>query len=126
MVGSRPATATHDTHAVVGDKMFVILRQLCWLEFVDRPPSFIVRQAGVGQNRDILGAVHAQIANRIIHLDRPGGTVQPDHVYVERLEGSQCRADFSAQQHRARSFKGYLNCDRQPLARFLHGIKDAH
>ena len=126
MVGSRPATATHDTHAVVGDKMLVVLRQFFWLEFVDRPASFIVRQAGVGQNRDILGAIHPQIANRIIHLDWPGGTVQPDHVHVERFEGSQGCADFGTQQHRARSFKGYLNCDRQPLARFLHGIKDAH
>ena len=106
--------------------MFVILRQILGLELVNCAPAFVLWQAGVGQNRNIFGAVDSKIADGIVHLHRSGSAVQADHIHLERLECGQRGADFGAEQHRARGFKCYLNRDRQALPCFLHRVEYAY
>src|SRR5581483_3552831 len=74
---------------------------------------------------NVLGGIDAEITDSIIHLGGPGGAIQADDIDVERLEGRKRRANFGAQQHRARSLKRDLNRDRQALACLAHRVKHA-
>ncbi len=99
------------------NETLVILGQLGRAELVDRASAFVLRQAGVGQNRDELGRIEPEEAHRIVHLLRAGGAVEADDVDVERFERGERRADFGAEQHSARGFKRDLHRHRQTLAR---------
>ena len=105
--------------------MLVILGQFLGREFVDRVPAFVLRKPGIRQHRNFLGRIQRQIADRIVHLLRPGRAVQPDHIDVERLERGQRRADLRAQQHRAGFLQRDLHRHRQPLPGFPHRFEHA-
>ena len=126
VVGRGAAASAHDIYAVLGNKTFVILGQLGGAEFVDGASTFVVRQAGVGQDRNELGRIDAQEAHRVVHLFRAGGAVEADHVHVKWLEGGERSADLGSEQHGAGGFERDLHGDGQTLAGLRHGIEDAH
>ncbi len=119
------AAAAYNSYAVVLHEMLVILGQLLRSELVNRMSAHILRKSGIGQHRYILRGIRSQEADTVIHLGRSSSAVQTDDVYIVGFERGQSRANFSSQQHRSSSFERHLNCDRQPLAGFLHGIEHA-
>src|SRR5689334_17653296 len=109
----RGAAASADNpDAVVLDEVLVVVREVRRLELVDGVPAFVLRQAGVGKNRNMLARICPKEAHRIVHLDRPGGAIQSNDVDVERFQRGERSTDFSPQQHRSGSFKCYLNSYR--------------
>ena len=120
MFGRGAATSADDAHAVILYEMFVIVGQVFRRELVHRVAADVLRESGIRQNRNVLGGIQAQIADRLIHLRRTGGAVQADHVDVVRLKRGQRRANFGAEQHGSGFLQRYLNLHRQPLPRLAH------
>src|SRR5438094_4301468 len=125
VLGGCPTASADDANSVVLNKVLVVAREVLGLQLVHSATALILRQASVGQNRNVFGGVGAQETDRIIHFRRSGGTVQADHVHIERLQSRERRADFRAQEHCARGLDGHLHRNRQPLAGLLHCLKHA-
>ena len=123
MFGSRAATAADDSHAIIPDEVFVILREFFRGEFVHRVAADVLRKSGIRQHRNVLGGVQRQISDCFVHLRRTGRAVQADHVNVVRLKRSQCRADFGPEQHGPGFLQSDLHRHRQALARLVHGVE---
>ena len=126
MFGSRAATSAYDSYAVVFYEMLVKVGQIFRRELVDRVSAYVLRQSGVRQNRNELGGVQAQIADRLVHLRRTGGAVQTNDVDVVGLERRQRRADFGAQQHGSGFLQRDLHLHGQALARFAHCLEHGY
>ncbi len=118
----RPAAPAHNPHAIVRHKVPVIVRQFFRRQLINRPSTFVLWQARIRQHGNVLRGIQPQIANRIVHLHRAGGAVQPQNVDVVRLQRRVRRPNLGAQQHGSRRFQGDLHLHWKPLASLLHGI----
>ena len=126
MRGRSSATAAHNSHAVILNEMFVILRQLARSQLVDRVPAFVKGQPSIGKNRNFFRRIQRQIPNRIVHLLRPGRAVQSQDIDIKRFQRSQRRPDLGAQQHRSGFLQCHLHRNWQTLARLPHRFQHAH
>ena len=125
MLGCGAAASAYDAYAVFGDETLVILGKLGGAELVDGVSAFVLRQAGVGQNRDELARIEPEEAHRVVHLLWAGGAVEADDVHVKGFERGERSADFGAEQHGAGGFERDLHGDGQALTGLRHRIEDA-
>ncbi len=125
MFGTCAAAAADDANAVVFYKMFVIVGEIFRRELVHRVPTHVLRESCVRQNRNQLGGVQAEIADRLIHLRRTGGAIQADDVHVVRLKCGERRANLRAEQHGSGFLQRNLHGHGQALARFAHRLQHA-
>ena len=95
------------------------------LQRVDRLPVHVERQAGVGDAGDRQGGLLAQEADRLAHVIRAGGAVQPDHVDAQAFQDGQHGGDIGAEQHAPGGIQGHLGLDGQAHAGFFEGLLDA-
>ena len=101
----------------------MIIGQLPRREGINRAPADILRQTGIGQHRDVLGGIDAEVTHSIVHLLGPGGAVQADGVHVIRFQRGQRGADFGAQQHGPGGFQRDLHLHRKPPPFFPHHVE---
>lgn len=78
-------------------------------------------QPGVGQHRNGHAGVVGQVADVLAHLGRPGGTVEPDDVDAEGVDGRQGSSDLGADQHATGQLHGHLGLNRHLASNLGHG-----
>ena len=115
------AAAADHRDAQLAHELAVELGQLVGVEVVVHGPVDHRGQPGVGQAGHREGAVAGEVAERLEHLGRAGGAVEPDEVDAHGLEGAQGGTDLGAGQHGAGQFDGDLGLDGQVHAGRLHG-----
>ena len=71
-------------------------------------------QAGVGQHADRHRAVLREVAEVLLHLGRPGGAVDAEHVGLHGQQRRQRGADLGADQHPTRRLDRHLHLQRAP------------
>ena len=118
------AAAAHDRHAVALDELLQRGGQRLRLLREDRlAVRALEREAGVGDAMHRHGRVVAQVADRVAHVLRAGGAVEPDHLNVERAERGEHRGDVGAEQHLAAvRQQRHRDLERQRLARELERL----
>ena len=121
VLGRGPAAPADHRDAQLADELPVELGQLVGGEVVVHGPVDHRGQAGVGEAGHRKGRVAGQVAQRLEHLARAGGAVEPDEVDTHGLEGAQGGTDLGAGQHGAGQLDGHLGLDGQVHAGGLHG-----
>ncbi len=71
------------------------------------------------------GGVLAQVSDRLAHVLRAGGAVQPDHIDRQPFQDGQRGGDIGAQQHAPGGIQGHLGLDGQADAGLVKGLVDA-
>ncbi len=80
------------------------------------------RQSGVGDARDRDRAELSEEADRVAHVLRARGTVQADHVDLQRLQRGEHRGDVCSEQHLAAiRQQRHRGVDRQRMTGALEG-----
>ncbi|MQY13282.1 hypothetical protein SRB5_34260 [Streptomyces sp. RB5] len=101
VLGGGAAAAADQAQAVVADEGLLGVGEVLGAEGEVRAVLRQHRQARVRHAGQRGGRVAGEVAQVLAHLRRAGGTVQPDQIDAQRLEGGQRGPDLGAQQHRA-------------------------
>ena len=102
VLGSGAAAAADDPDAVSLDELAEGRGEWPRLLGEDRlPVGPLQRQARVGDAVDRQRRALAQVADRVPHVLRAGGAVEPDHLDVQGRQRGQHRLDVGAEQHLA-------------------------
>ena len=84
-------------------------------------PSTTLGSPAFGQARQRHGGGLAEVAQRLVHLDRPGRAVEAEHVDAERAERRDRRADLGAGEHPTGQLDRHLGLDRHDATVSDHG-----
>ena len=120
MCRRRSAASADDRQAEVAHEAGEILRELARLQRVDRHAFAVLRDAGIRlageRERDVLG----ERPERIDHLARSGGAVQPHDVGAAGRDHRPRRQRLGAEQHAAGRIEGDLRNHRDAAPGLLH------